>query len=135
MRILSFVYRQALKLFCQYILQHDFIQAQISHQLLQFAVFFLQLPELFHVTGQPAAVLLLSAVEGLFADAYLAANLTKRGAMLHLFEYKRNLFFGKFLLPHFAHLATFILAFFSLKVDYFFRVKINNENGKMKLKN
>ena len=52
------------------------------------------------------------------------ANLAKLGLMLHLFKYKRNLFFSKFLLPHFVHLATFILAFFSLKVDYFFREQI-----------
>ena len=46
-------------IFCQYILQHQLVEAQTRYQLFQLRVFFFKLPEPLHIARQHAAMLAL----------------------------------------------------------------------------
>ncbi len=65
-----------------HLLQHVLVQRQISYQLLELGVLFFELAQAPQFRYAHAAILLLPAVEGLFADTMFPAHFNSRFAGL-----------------------------------------------------
>src|SRR5579859_7085709 len=75
---------QASKFPAEHILQHGFVQRQISHDLLELAVLLLQLLQPLHLRWHQPSILLPPRIERRLADPRLATHLTNRRALLRL---------------------------------------------------
>jgi hypothetical protein len=67
--------------FCEDVLEHGLVQAEVGHALPELAVLLLELPQLAHPHAVEPP---LPAVDGGLADRELAADLLDRGAGLRL---------------------------------------------------
>jgi len=108
------VSRQALEFFCQYVLQHQLVKAQIRDQLLQRGIFFLGLPKPLHVARQHLAELTLPTIERLLCNPKLPAHLRYRSAKFRLLLRKGDLLLCVITLLHFVHLSLFFSLSFPL---------------------
>src|SRR5579859_102041 len=82
---------QASKFPAEHILQHGFVQRQISHDLLELAVLLLQLLQPLHLRWHQPRILLPPRIERRLADPRLATHLTNRRALLRLAQNVGNL--------------------------------------------
>ena len=82
------------------------MQAQIGHDLLELAVFFLQLAKAAQFGRTDTAVTLLPNVEGRLADAHLATDLLDTGTQLSFSEGKGDSLLGEFAFLHDMLLPT-----------------------------
>ncbi|KZR00856.1 hypothetical protein A3N54_20955 [Klebsiella aerogenes] len=62
-------------LFCQHILQHGLVEAQIGNQLLQPEILFLELPRVFQLRRRNPALFLAPCIERGIGNALLTADL------------------------------------------------------------
>jgi hypothetical protein len=72
---------KGLRAFCYHRLQHGLFKAQIGHDLLELAVFFLQLAQAAQFGRTDTTVTLLPDVEGRLADAHLETDLLDTGTL------------------------------------------------------
>jgi len=91
---------RALIFFCQYILQHGFVERQVSHQLFQTGVFFLELFELADLVHFQPDVLLLPPIERLFGNSHSSEQLHQRYSGFCLLQHCDDLFDAESLLLH-----------------------------------
>src|SRR5579859_122457 len=82
---------QASKFPAEHILQHGFVQRQISHDLLELAVLLLQLLQPLHLRWHQPRILLPPRIERRLADPRLATHLSDRRALLRLAQNVGNL--------------------------------------------
>ena len=92
---------QASCFFSEHVLQHGLVQAQVSYQLLQLPVLFLQLFQPAYLRHAQAAVLLLPPVKRRLAHTQLPDNFSNRRSLFRLLQGKYDLWFGK----SFLHVA------------------------------
>ncbi len=85
---------QALEFFCEQVLQHQLVEAEIGHQLLQLSVLFLQLLQPPDLSDPHPGVLLLPPVEGLLADAHLPNHFRDWSTQLSLAQSIGDLLLG-----------------------------------------
>ena len=82
-------------LFCQHILQHGLVEAQIGNQLLQPEILFLKLPHVLQLRGRNATVFLAPRIERGIGNTQLATDVRHRRPQFSLFQGKNDLFFGE----------------------------------------
>src|SRR5271169_5074733 len=90
---------RALQLFSQHILQHDLIQRQLSHKLLELGVLISKLLDLPYLVHFQAGILRLPAIVGLFRNPNLPDQLRYRNSDFGLLQHSTDLLYRK-LLPH-----------------------------------
>lgn len=90
----------AVRTFCDHLLQHRLVQAQVGHQLLELAILFFQLTQPLELRWPKTAVLLLPVIKSSFGNPHLPADLGHRCPELGLLQRIRNLLFGKTRLLH-----------------------------------
>ena len=82
------------------------VQAQIGHDLLEFAVLFIKVAQAPQFGRANAAIALLPDIKGRLADALLATDLLDSRTQLGLLESKGNLLLGELALLHEMLLPT-----------------------------
>jgi len=82
-------------LFCQHILQHGLVGAQIGNQLIQPEILFLRLSHVLQLRGGNPAVFLAPRTECGIGAPQLATDLRYRCTQFSLPEGKDNLFFSE----------------------------------------
>src|SRR5262249_2412498 len=86
---------QASKLSADHVLQHLLVERQVSYDLLQFAILFLELTQSLHLRRHETTVLLAPIVVRGLADPGFAADLTDRCAFLALAQNEGDLRLAK----------------------------------------
>lgn len=82
-------------LFCQDILQHGFVEAEIGNQLLQPEILFLKLPHVLQLRRGNPAIFFSPDVKRGIGDAQLTADFGHARTQFGLFQGKDNLLFGE----------------------------------------
>ena len=91
---------QASRLFCQHLLEHGLVQAEVSHELFQLHVLLLRLPELPQLRRAQTTGLLLPAKKRGLLHAHLTAHLGHQRTKFRLLQGECNLFIRLAGLPH-----------------------------------
>ena len=82
-------------LFCQHILKHRLVEAQIGNQPLLPQIFLFQLPHVFEFRRGNSAVLLAPGVKRGIGDTQFAADIRHGRTQLSLLQSKDNLLLGE----------------------------------------
>ena len=70
--------------FSQHLLEHVFIQAEVSDHLLELPILFFELPKFSQIAGKHSEVFFLPAIEGIFGNPNLPTNFGNGRSRLRL---------------------------------------------------